>query len=172
MNLVLIGYRGTGKSAVAASLAGRLSMPVVGMDAEVVRRAGKGVPEIVKERGWEHFRDLETCVAAEAGAGDGRIIDAGGGAILRPQNVEALKRNGVVFWLTADVATIAGRIGGGTERPSLTGAKSFVDEIFEVLAERTPLYRTAADHVIDTVGRDVGEVAAAVAEVWLGLLPK
>ncbi len=168
MNLVLIGYRGTGKSAVARILASRLSMPVVGMDDEIIRRAGKGVPEIVKESGWEHFRDIESEVAAEAGAGDGKIIDAGGGAILRPKNVEVLKRNGVVFWLTADVETIAGRIREGTDRPSLTGAKSFLDEISEVLGERTPLYRAAADHVVDTAGRDVEAVAAAVEKIWRG----
>ena len=72
---------------------------------------------------------------------DGLVIDTGGGAILRAQNVEALKKNGTVFWLTASVETIAKRIGGDNQRPSLTGTKSFVDEIQDVLRERTPNIR-------------------------------
>ena len=55
MNIVLIGYRGTGKTSIAEKLGERLSMPVFGMDDEIVRRAGKTIPEIVEERGWDHF---------------------------------------------------------------------------------------------------------------------
>ncbi|MFQ5993182.1 MAG: shikimate kinase, partial [Nitrospiraceae bacterium] len=123
MNLVLIGYRGTGKSSVAKLLGERLGREVVSTDAEIVQLAKQPIPEIVEAFGWDHFRDLESAVCRDLAGKDGLIIDTGGGAILRPQNVAALKTNGVLFWLTAEVPTIAQRIGGDNQRPSLTGTK-------------------------------------------------
>lgn len=158
MNIVLIGYRGTGKSTVGKVLAAKLGRGLVSTDKEIVRRAGRSIPEIVAGHGWEHFRDLESDVCKDLGGQDNLVIDTGGGAILRQQNVDALKRNGLLFWLTASVDTIAGRIGGDTERPSLTGAKSFVEEIQEVLRDRTPKYRAAADHSLSTDGRSIQQM--------------
>jgi shikimate kinase len=151
MNIVLIGYRGVGKSAVAQMLGERLpGWNVVSTDAEIVARAKRSIPDIVKEFGWEYFRDLESAVCRDVAGGDRQIIDTGGGAILRPDNVAALKRNGRLFWLTADVATIHARIGGDTQRPSLTGTKTFLEEIAEVLESRRPQYQGAADTIIQT----------------------
>ena len=169
MNVVLIGYRGTGKSTVGKLLAARLHRPLISTDAEIVRRAGRPVPQIVKECGWEHFRDLETQVCKEVGERDGLIIDTGGGAILRPQNVAALKARGTLFWLTAAVSSIQARIGDDSQRPSLTGGRSFLDEIEEVLKEREPLYRAAADFTIPTDGRPTDEVAQAILTQLQGL---
>jgi len=159
MNVVLIGYRGTGKSTVGKIVAARLGRPVVSTDAEIVRITGQGIPEIVAERGWDYFRDLESQVCQELAQRDELVIDTGGGAVLRPQNSEALKKSGVLFWLTASVDTIAKRIGPDTQRPSLTGTKSFVDEIQDVLRERTPRYQAVADHIIATDGRSVMQIA-------------
>jgi shikimate kinase len=150
MNVVLIGYRGTGKSSVGRILAERLGRELVSTDEAVIQRANLGIPDIVARFGWDHFRDLESQVCRELAARDGLILDTGGGAILRPENVACLKAGGVLFWLTAGVGTIASRIGGDTQRPSLTGRKSFTDEIEEVLRERLPKYEAAADHRIAT----------------------
>jgi len=162
MNIVLIGYRGTGKSSVATVLANRLGWERVSTDAEIVARAKQSIPEIVQAFGWEYFRDLETEICREIGGKDRLIIDTGGGAILRPQNVEALKANGRLFWLTAEISTIEARIGGDTQRPSLTGSKSFIEEIADVLEERSPKYRAAADHVIPTDRHSVAHVADTI----------
>jgi len=159
MNVVLIGYRGTGKSTVGKVVAARLGRTMVSTDAEVVKRAGRSIPEIVAEHGWDYFRDLESQVCRDLAEGDGLVIDTGGGAILRSENVERLKRNGKLFWLRASVKTITKRIGRDTQRPSLTGTKSFLDEVQEVLRERTPKYEAAADHVIATDGRSVVQIA-------------
>jgi shikimate kinase len=162
MNIVLIGYRGTGKSTLGKTLAARLGRELVSTDAEIVKRTKQSIPEIVARHGWEYFRDIESAVCRDFGARDQLVVDTGGGAILRPQNVEALKRNGKLIWLTATVETISARIGGDTQRPSLTGSKSFVEEISEVLRDRTPSYEAAADHVIHTDGRPIQELAEAV----------
>lgn len=165
MNIVLIGYRGTGKSSVAAVLAERLGWPRVSTDAEIVARAKQPIPEIVNAFGWEHFRDLESAVCRDIAGQDSVIIDTGGGIILRAQNVQALKSNGRLFWLTAEVPTIEARIGGDTQRPALTSAKSFLEEIAEVLEERRPQYLAAADHVIPTDRRSVIQVAEAILDL-------
>jgi shikimate kinase len=158
MNIVLIGYRGTGKSTVGKLLAARLGRELVSTDAEIIKRAKRTIPEIVTQEGWEYFRNLESDVCRELASRDKLVIDTGGGAILRTQNVEALKRNGTVFWLTASVETIEKRIGDDDQRPSLTGAKSFVDEIQDVLRERTPNYQAAADHTIATDDRSINQL--------------
>lgn len=162
MNLVLIGYRGTGKSSVGRLLAERLGRTLVSTDAEIVRRANQAIPDIVQAHGWDYFRDLESDVCRELAGKDGLIIDTGGGAVLRPQNVAILKSNGRLFWLTADVATIVARIGGDKQRPSLTRSKSFTDEVEEVLRERTPTYQSAADHLLPTDHWSPTQVADAI----------
>ena len=162
MNLVLIGYRGTGKSTVGKMVADRLGRSLVSTDAEIMKRAGQSIPEIVAEHGWDFFRDLESQVCKELAGKDGLVIDTGGGVILRSQNVEVLKKTGTLFWLTATVDTIVQRIGRDTQRPSLTGTKSFVDEIEDVMHERTPKYEAAADHQIATDGRSILEISDAI----------
>ena len=162
MNVVLIGYRGTGKSTVGKLLAGCLDRVLVSTDAEVVKLAGQGIPEIVERHGWEYFRDLESKVCQELAGRNGLVVDTGGGAILRSRNVQVFKETGRLFWLTASVNTIAGRIGHDTQRPSLTGVKSFVDEIQDVLRERTPKYQAAADYIIETDGKSAAQVADEV----------
>ena len=158
MNIVLIGYRGTGKSTVGRLLAARLGRELVSTDAEIVKRAQRTIPEIVAQEGWEYFRDLESDICRELASRDQLVIDTGGGAILRAQNVEVLKKNGTLFWLAASVGTITKRIGGDNQRPSLTGTKSFVDEIQDVLQERMPKYQAAADHIITTDDRSINQL--------------
>jgi shikimate kinase len=150
MNIVLIGYRGTGKSVVAKILAQRLNMVYTGMDANIIKRAGMPIPQIVEASGWAGFRDLETKEALDLAAGDQRIIDTGGGVIERSENIPALKRNGMVFWLKASVDTIVRRIAGDDQRPALTEGKTFTEEVAAVLEQRLPKYRSAADYEIDT----------------------
>lgn len=168
MNLVLIGYRGTGKSTVATLLAEQLGMEVVSLDAEIVRHAGRSIPDIVAAHGWPYFRDIEAQVTQRWAARDHIIIDAGGGVILRPENVTHLRRGGIVFWLRASVPVIVARIGSGTERPALTAGKTFTEEVADVLRERTPLYAAAAHHQVDTDGRTAAQVAAEIVRLYRG----
>ena len=138
MNIVLIGYRGTGKSVVGELLAGRLGMQYIGMDAAIVERAGMPIPEIVEKQGWPGFRDLESAEARELAGLDHLVIDTGGGIIERPENIEALQKSALIFWLKASVETIVARIQGDNQRPALTTGKTFTEEVAEVLERRVP----------------------------------
>ena len=162
MNIVLVGYRGTGKTAVARMLAEQLGLRVVHLDAEIQRKAEKSIPEIVEERGWPGFRDLEEEVVRTFACQDGQVIDCGGGVIEREANFQRLRSAGPVVWLQASPATIVQRIGQDDQRPSLTGTKSFTDEVVEVLSRRRPLYRRIAHVAVETDDRQIAEVAAEV----------
>ncbi len=159
MNVVLIGYRGTGKSTIARLLAERLGLQVVSLDEEIQKRAGQTIPEIVKERGWPGFRDLEEEVVEAFSKRDGLVLDCGGGVIEREANFDRLRSAGPVFWLKASVPTIVERIAGDDQRPSLTGTKSFTEEVAEVLQRREPLYGRLADHEIETDNRTPDQIA-------------
>ncbi len=109
-NLVLIGFMGTGKSAVGRRVARRLGCPFIDVDACIEAREGRTITELFRTRGEPHFREVESTVIAEASVQHGAVIATGGGAVLRPQNVERLKTHGVLVCLHADPATIARRV--------------------------------------------------------------
>jgi shikimate kinase len=166
MNIVLIGYRGTGKTAVGEKLAQILAWPLLRLDDMIVQRAGSSVPDIVQNSGWDYFRDLESQAVAEVIKGVSCVIDTGGGVILREQNVVLLKQNGILFWLKADPDTIISRIKDDANRPSLTGNKSFIEEVQEILQQRTPLYQKAQDVTIETAGRTIDSIVEEIIEKY------
>ncbi len=165
MNIVLIGYRGTGKSVVGDILAERLGMKCLGMDAEIVKKAAMPIPDIVEKYGWTKFRDMESELAKELSRLDNVIIDTGGGIVERPENIEALRHNAVIFWLKASVEVIVPRIADGTERPALVKGKTFTEEVAEVLERRVLKYQDASRHEIDTDHLTPEQVADRIVEL-------
>jgi len=166
MNIVLIGYRGTGKSVVGQIVAERLEMKCIAMDARIVHKAGMSIPDIVENHDWTRFRDIESEVVRELADVDNIVVDTGGGVIERPENIDALQANSRIIWLKASVDAIVSRIQEGTERPSLTGGKSFTEEVAEVLERRIPKYESAAQYEIDTDQLTPEQVADRVIEIW------
>ena len=98
-NIVLVGMPGCGKSTVGRLLAELSGKTLVDLDEEIVRRAGKPIPAIFADGGEEAFRALEHTVLSEISAEGGQIIATGGGAVLKPENRRALRRNGRVYFL-------------------------------------------------------------------------
>ncbi|PIV04207.1 MAG: shikimate kinase [Syntrophobacterales bacterium CG_4_8_14_3_um_filter_58_8] len=165
MNIILMGYRCTGKTSAGKRLAERLGRSFYDTDEMVERQTGLPIPRIVAEQGWDAFRQAEGAAIRELSCVDCCVIALGGGAVLDSRNVENLKRNGVFVWLMASAKTIAARMGndeaGGSERPSLTQASS-IGEIDPVLSEREPLYRRLADLAVDTTEIDADRVAETI----------
>ena len=164
MNIVLIGYRGTGKSTIAKILSARLKWPRFNLDEAIVEDMGMSISQIVEKHGWEFFRDGEARIVEKASNKDKTIIDAGGGVVVRPKNIECLRQNGVIVWLKAKPEIIIRRIKDNTNRPSLTRKKSFLEEIKEVLAERTSKYQAAAHVAIGTDNLSPQDVAEKIIE--------
>ena len=155
-NIVLMGYRGSGKTYTARYLAKKLGRKIISTDKEIEKKVGK-ISDFVKKNGWKKFRDVESKVIENI-KGDNLIIDCGGGFVESEKNVENLRKNGIIIWLKTSPEQIRKRIKGSKERPSLTEKKSFLEEIEEVLEKRTSLYKKAADYEIDTDNKSVKQV--------------
>jgi len=138
-NIVLIGMPGSGKSTVG-KLLDLNGFAFVDTDAEIEKRCGCTIRELISARGEAYFRDLESDVIRDVSAVGCRIISTGGGAILREENVRCLRRNGKLFFLDAALA----RLRATQDRPL-----SDTDEKLAALyAKRMPIYRAAADVVV------------------------
>lgn len=164
-NLVLIGYRATGKTSVGARLGEALYRPFVDLDQVLLREAGRSVADIVAQGGWGEFRRLEKELVARYRDSRGQVLATGGGVVLDPDNVAALRKNGILIWLIADPAAIQARLAQDqprdANRPSLTGGDTIL-EVAAVLEERAPLYQAAAQISVDTTHRSVSQVVKLV----------
>jgi shikimate kinase len=153
MNIVLIGFRGTGKSTVGELLANRLERDFIDSDKYIESSTGKTIKRIFEEEGEEGFRKIEADAIARLSKMDNKIISAGGGAILREDNVRNLKSNGFFILLEATPEIIHNRITQDEkttqQRPSLTD-KTPLDEIKHLLEQRERPYKNAADYTINT----------------------
>ena len=159
MKVVLVGFRGTGKTAVGRILADRLEVPFYDTDALIERRTGMSIPEIFRRYGEVEFRILEREVIASLRDAKG-VISTGGGAVSDPANVADLRWHGTVVLLTAAPAVILDRI-AGSDRPGLTDL-SPAEEVQALLAARQEAYIGAADVCIDTGRYTPEEVADLV----------
>lgn len=172
MNLVLIGYRATGKTTLARLLADRLGWDWIDADVVIERRAGKSIARIFAEDGEPAFRDLEAEVIADLCRRPRLVLAAGGGAPLRAESRRAMRQGGQVVWLKAQPHTIHARMSGDatttSRRPNLT-RQGGLEEIVHLLAEREPAYRAAAHLEVDTEGREPDEIAAEILDRLQGI---
>ena len=165
MNIFLIGYRGSGKTTVAAALSEQLGWAWSDADAELERRAGKTIKQIFADRGEPAFRDLESAVLRDLVNADRQILALGGGVILRPENRQAIAGRGKIVWLRASPETLFSRINSdpttAERRPNLTGQGGLA-EIRSLLAERTPLYEECTDLTMDVENKSPAEIARQI----------
>jgi shikimate dehydrogenase len=158
MNVILIGMRGSGKTTAGRILAQKLAREFVETDELITQKAGISIPDIVEKHGWEKFRDIEEEVTGELAERDNTINAAGGGVVTREKNIQELKKNGIVVWLAASLDSLLERVGEDKERPLLVG-RTRREDMEITLKEREPLYRKAADLVIDTENKTAEETA-------------
>jgi shikimate kinase len=157
-NIVLLGFMGTGKSTLARWLSQKLNRKAVSTDQAIEERQGQKIPQIFESLGEPHFRQLEQVAVEEIAAQKNIIVDCGGGVVLNPINIQNLKKNGLIVYLSASPEWILKRTQGRKHRPLLNVDDPF-KKIQELLALRKPLYEQAADWTIDTDGKtneDVG----------------
>ncbi|HHT9136279.1 MAG TPA: shikimate kinase [Candidatus Wunengus sp. YC60] len=162
LNIILIGFRGTGKTTIGKILARRLGKEFIDVDEYLEQKEGKTIKDIFAEGGEVLFREIETRIIAELCRLDNRVVATGGGAILREENVRSLRRCGIIIFLDADVDTIHKRIHKDAitqqRRPNLTNLGGY-QEIEYLLEYRRPLYDRAADFVINTTGMSAVDAA-------------
>ncbi|MCI8526209.1 MAG: shikimate kinase [Oscillospiraceae bacterium] len=163
-SIILTGMMGCGKSTCGRCLSERLGRELVDTDAVIVRQAGKSISDIFAQEGEAAFRDLETAVCRELAGRDELVVAAGGGLVLRRENVELLKRRGVVVFLNRPAAEIFDSTSMAGRPLAQNGRAAFL----ETFAAREPVYRAAADVIVEefaTVSDTVRTLLAQLARM-------
>lgn len=164
--VALIGYRGSGKSAVGAALARRLNWEHVDTDAMIESALGKSIAEIFRIEGEPRFRELEAAAVWQAVHMPRRVISVGGGALLSQESRTLLSREALCVWLRAEPATLRDRLSRDertpSSRPPLTDAGDALREIETLLAARSPTYTAAAAITIPTDALSVEQVVERI----------
>ena len=160
-NIAIIGFMGVGKTSVAACLKDMLAMDVVDTDAMIVERQGMSVNQIFEYYGENYFRNCESNTIIGLRNLKQTVISCGGGAVLRPENVENLKKCSRIVLLTASPETILERVKDSDDRPILRGNKN-VDFIAKLMEKRRSIYENAADVVVNTDGKSIYQVCEEI----------
>jgi len=160
MNIVLIGYRGSGKTTVGMALADHLGLTFVDTDRQIEKQAGISIRDIFDREGEPGFRRREHDAIAACAKESGCVLSVGGGAVETPEITDRLHRWGMVIWLTADPDVLWQRMQqdptNDRTRPDLAGGG--IEEVRDTLTRRTPLYRRCAHHMITTDGLTVDQI--------------
>jgi len=164
--IVLVGLMGCGKSSVGRRLAGRLGLDFVDADDEIELAAGQSIADIFVQYGEEHFRDRECRIIARILESGPKVLATGGGAFMRSETRDKIKRHGVSVWLRAELPVLMQRVLRRQDRPLLQtdDPKAKMQELIDV---RYPVYGLA-DIVVDS--RDVshetmvGEIVRSLTE--------
>ena len=158
-NIVFIGMPGSGKSTIGSIVAEMLDMPFIDIDDYIEEREEKSINQIFKQ-GEEHFRDIETSAIKEVckrSYPNAVVISTGGGAVKRPENMEALKENSIIIFLNRSVNNIIGDI-DIQKRPLLAEGE---ERLYKLYEERYPLYNMYSDIKIDNdfcIGDAIDEI--------------
>lgn len=161
-SVALIGFMGTGKTAAGRVLAARLGREFIELDSLIERKAGKSIPEIFRQEGEVGFRELEIEVAKEVADRENAVIACGGGMVLNKINIDRLKKECVMVYLTASPGIILRRTSGDRDERPLLAVADRARQIKELLRYRRPFYERAADITINTSKLNIKRVAEEV----------
>lgn len=169
-DLVLIGFRGCGKTTLGSDLAVSLGRPFLDLDRRIEQRSGLTILRWFAERGEPAFREVEAALLEEVlHETAGRVLAPGGGAVLKERSRQLLRARALVLYLRVDPRELISRLRPvAGERPALT-ALSFEDEILQLTRVRDPLYQQAAHEVLEI---PPGEEPAATLQRILAVLQR
>ena len=165
MNIILIGYRGTGKTAVGKAVSKRLGRPFYDVDEFLEEKIGRTISDMVATEGWPFFRAREKEVIKEISAIEDCVIATGGGAVMDKDNVACLSNHGLFVLLKADIPTMIQRIQGDAssrqQRPDLLDGGIY-EETETMIRQRMPVYEEVADISVDTTNLTIEEVVKKI----------
>ena len=157
-SIALIGFMGTGKTVVGKALAEKLGKEFVELDSLIEEKAGKPIPHIFQKDGEVAFRELEIEVTKEVAEKKNAVIACGGGVVLNKINIDRLRKECIIVYLTASPRVILKRTSGDeNERPLLSRPNKAL-HIQELLRFRKPFYERAANMKIDTSKLDIDSI--------------
>ena len=161
-NIILTGFMGVGKTSVGKHLAEDLGYTFVDIDKLIEADQNLSITSLFSKFGEPYFRDVETAIIQQVMTGEGQVVSAGGGAVIRDANRDAFKKGGFVVCLTASPDVIYERIKHETHRPLLQTPDPKAP-IKELLASRETFY-AQADMSIDTSNKSIGDIIKAIKE--------
>lgn len=161
-NIALIGFMGTGKTAVGKLLAGRLGKEFIELDALIEKKARKTIPEIFARDGEVAFRELEIEATKDVAERENAVMACGGGVVLNQINIDRLRKHSVIVYLTASLEAILERTASDRDERPLLVAEDKASKIEKLLQFRKPFYERAADITVDTSGLEVPEVVEQI----------
>ena len=156
-NIVLVGFMGTGKSAVGRVIAQKLEFHFIDTDDVIEQTSKAKISDIFAEHGEDYFRDLESQAVKSVTLMKNQVVATGGGVVLRSSNIDLLRTRGPIFCLNATPKAIWDRVRSSRSRPLLRGPEP-LKKIETLLDKRAPYY-ALADHQIETTGVSVDRVA-------------
>ncbi len=162
MNIVLIGFRGAGKTALAKILAEKLNIELYTIDKIIEQKENKKIREIVAEKGWDYFRHLESQTIEELSDKTNVIIDTGGGIIENQSNIDNLKKNGYIIYVQSNLKDIKQRILNDPDRPKLNPTFDAEDDLNVTYNRRVPLYEEFSDFRVNTSTTSLEECAEQI----------
>ncbi len=164
VNIVLIGFMGSGKTSVGKKIAKDLKRKFYDCDELIAQKMELSIEDIFKKYGEIRFRSIETEVLTRLASLNDIVVATGGGAITRYRNVELIKKNGVVIYLYTDLLELYERIKKDkTKRPLLEiGEGDFFNNLARLVSQREELYAKIADIKIDTTNKSVEEVSKEI----------
>jgi shikimate kinase len=165
-NLVLIGFMATGKSTIGRRCAEQLGFRFRDSDTLIERRANQAISSIFSDYGEDAFRKMEREAIRDLCKGAHVVIATGGGAPMFPENVTNLRECGVVVLLMLTPEEILKRAGSRRTRPILNDAENPAEKIRQLMDIRAPVYKNAADAIVDSTGLDCEETARRVLEAY------
>ena len=163
-NIILIGLMGSGKTTVGKKLADKLNMEFIDTDELIVQKALKSINQIFAEDGEIFFRNLESDVIKEISDQKNLVISTGGGSVIREENINNLKKNGILFYLYAPANELLKRIKNDTERP-LIKTENPLETLKNLLEKREKYYNTA-DFKINTCEKSFEEIADEIISLF------
>lgn len=158
-SIYLIGFMGAGKTTIGRELGNYLAVPIFDIDEEIEKQENKSIRAIFEQHSEAYFRELETKKLQELCC-ENTVITTGGGVVTRIENRSYLKKHGRVFFLFATAEEIMKRLEKDESRPLLRGDKK--RNVTQLYEERMSFYKETADFLIDTTGKETGEIVKEI----------
>lgn len=158
---------GTGKTTIGLELSKKLGFKLIDIDSEIEKTENMKIKDIFGKFGENYFREIETKMIKKYSQQRGLVISTGGGVVLREENVNILKENGIIICLNAKPETILNRTINSDERP-LLNVENPLEKIKELLNFRKPFYEKAADIMIDTEGKTPFQIVEEILNILKG----
>lgn len=160
-HIYMIGFMGVGKTTVSRKLREITGMKEIDMDAEIVKKNGMSINDMFEKYGEAYFRDRESEMVKEIAEMKPAIVSCGGGCVLRPENVEAMKASGRIVLLTATPETVLSRVRHSSDRPILKGNMN-TEFIAGLMEKRRAVYEAACDVAVVTDGKTPQKIAEEI----------